>query len=146
MKLNEVKSNIDDFFKDKTINELKNILIKHKIKMENKMLLDGIANRDFKAWMSCSKTELSKSNLDETCHHAVIVEWLDSIGIYTDAQMVSGFDFENNKIHSPVWFMNVFSEECCYTDDVEEYPSRKQATIKAIIKANEIYNNRFKNK
>lgn len=114
------------------------------------MMLTGKAKEDFYYYVFNNIKEQLFGDLQDvydyiyslpiSCKNALIIEWFDSVGIYTDAQMVSGFDFENNKVHSPVWFMNVFSEDDCCTDDVEVYPSRREATKQAIKKANQIYN------
>lgn len=68
--------------------------------------------------------------LSETCQNAIIIDWFDSVGIYISVDKYKeGFD-SDIRIQSQVGI------EFC----AEEVTTRLEATNKAIIKANQIFN------
>lgn len=71
------------------------------------------------------ETEHYIENCGETMLNALIIEWLDSVGVYASAYIChdNTFDFSINNVT-----YNSFAK------------TRQEATEKAIIKANEIYN------
>lgn len=101
-------------------------------------LLTGISGRDFLTWLysqgdqnesDLSDFELNKFfSLSTTSQYAILIEWLDTVGIYVEiCRVCSLFDYLIN-------------------DDIQEvkkgYKTRQEATKAAIEKANELYNQR----
>ena len=103
------------------------------------MILTGKAKEDFCTWINRDipnkesfECEMNINDLyfkTSTELYALIIEWFDSVGVYVDVvsnSQTSTFD--------------------AYVDDdyIYFYHSRKEATEQAIIKANQIYNDRTK--
>ena len=104
------------------------------------MILNGKARIEFKKWLenryNLHFTEWSDFNT--TCRNALIIEWFDSVGIYIGIEFYGSPEVEI-KYESIVltkgydWYLqNQFSKI---------YLTRQEATEKAIIKANKLYNN-----
>lgn len=92
------------------------------------MILTGKAKEDFLKQYGNEEWEI-----DDIYLHALIIEFFDSVGITVDVMPIL-----NNPIK---WMPNPFwIEKEISTDDSECYKTRKEATIEAIKKANEIYN------
>lgn len=70
---------------------------------------------------------------------ATLIEWLDSVGIYVDIQILPRFD--EAEIVSVCWYVNIATSYGCYNSD-DNYPTRQQATEKAIERAVELFNER----
>ena len=104
------------------------------------MELTGKAKKEFVQWLSeqgvkgidISNFEFDKFHLlSKVCQNALIIEWFDSVGIFVNTVRLEG-----------VWNYSFWFKHNRY----EEYNfnTRQKATEQAIIKANEIYNERFK--
>lgn len=112
------------------------------------MTLTGEAFKSFKAYI---KKENGWTNNDFNNHYncqgynkytlADIIEWLDSVGIYVDAQPYVEID-ETKRPPNILFFPNVVDlinmENSLVCDD--SYPTRQQATEKAIERAVELFN------
>ena len=114
------------------------------------MILNGKAKEDFNKWnyendfgyIDCEPTSLVVhfENLDENLKSTIITEWFDSVGIYIStppyfdkkAKYNRGFECYVSSDNSNI----VFDID----NDGDVFESRNKAKIKAIIKANEIYN------
>lgn len=104
------------------------------------MKLTGKAKDDFLEWyvnvFKKAKTynlarfyKLQFASNDNAYKNAIIVEWFDSVGIYVNSIRYNGND----------WFA------ICGKQFPKKYTSRREATNKAIEKANQIYNENTKN-
>lgn len=115
-----------------------------------KNLLSGKAEKDFTLWYDNYSEEnhglkgwldhdqyLDKVELPHSLMNALIIEWLDTVGIYTDAHLLPHFD--ESEIVSVCWYVNIATSYGCYNSD-DNYPSRKEAIEHAISEANMIYN------
>ena len=78
--------------------------------------------------------------------HALIIEWLDSVGYITHTHFdietkLWGYEVFNNKLYDKLGESTLYDEniDVCIVE-MAVYQCRKQATEEAIIKANEIYN------
>lgn len=94
------------------------------------MILTGKAKDDFLE--SNGKKEVWINIMLPIYQYALIIEWFDSVGIYVNALRYSLS--EPNK-----W---VVIKSLCENNLDFIYSSRQEATKQAIIKANEIYNER----
>lgn len=98
------------------------------------MILTGKCKKDFGKWIyendECYFTDESMN----IYNNALIIEFFDSVGIYVNV-LKYGLS-EPNK-----W---VVIRSLCENNLDFIYSSRQEATIQAIIKANDIYNERFK--
>jgi len=74
-------------------------------------------------------------SLPETIKNAIVIDWLDSFGIYI---------FISKTIYNNEFIYCVNSPKLGLGYGVRKFNSRQEATIQAIIKANEIYNNNQK--
>jgi len=112
-----------------------------------KTILIGKAKKDFYKWY---KENIHISKLDtffnqekakdlfqihfisqsETFKNAIVIEWLDSVGIYVE---ITRLDTDNPAL---CWFYSVQGSEI----NKEPLNTRNQATIKAIEEAVKIYN------
>lgn len=98
------------------------------------MILTGKANKDYEVWLYENHTNywrLAWGKLPESAQMAMIIEWLDSVGIYISLY------------HHPI------SLGVSYNINIHERRiygkvsgNRQEATKQAIIKANELYNGR----
>ncbi|MDN3693337.1 hypothetical protein QWZ06_14095 [Chryseobacterium tructae] len=98
-------------------------------------MLTGKAKQDFENWMKDKLllyTENKLRILVNTFEVALVIEWLDTIPIIItiNNEYYDGFHF--------YWQIN--RAQPLRSDHV--FPTREQATISAIEKANEIYNSR----
>ena len=97
------------------------------------MILTGQAKKDFISFMCKTYPHIrwhEYNNMTDSMINALIIEWFDLVGIYTQ------IDLENiDGVFSSYIFYNklIVSSE-------ENSNSRQKAIIKAITKANEIYN------
>ena len=95
------------------------------------MILTGKAKKDFHNWIN------NNGHHDEVIYNSVInaliIEWLDSVYIYVETYVISDDGIIN-------YSFNISGYEI--VDHKFSYPTRQQATEKAIIKAIDIYNNR----
>ena len=97
------------------------------------MILNGKAKEDFKEWIF-ENYYFQDLNVLYPLYlvDTLIIEWFDSVGIYIGV-------YPNNNMSSYLSF------EMSINDDwIGEEENRQEATIQAIIKANDIYNERFK--
>lgn len=72
-------------------------------------------------------------SISQTCVNAITVEWFDSVGIFIDIK--SKFGISKNK--------QIFSFSVKGSSSGFKYLSRQEATKEAIIKANNIYNEKI---
>lgn len=97
------------------------------------MILTGICKEKFLEWISLNNLftiedrEKYFNSLSELFQNALIIEFFDSVGIYIEI------------IRNEGYFDYVVMEEWDYG-----FETRQEATIQAIKKANNIYNERFK--
>lgn len=106
-------------------------------------ILTGKALEDFTAYISKGENIENSAafvfnGLTDTGKFAYIQEWLDSVEIYTTS--IPSMSAKGNK-----WMYSIFShiQEYNYgTSGKFTYTSRTEALKAAIIKANEIYNER----
>lgn len=92
------------------------------------MILTGKAKEDFNKWFRENKRYLRKSYLDDTCDNALIIEWLDSVGIFytiIHTRLCGTFRYGLDYLSGIDWG---------YAED------RHEATTEAIKQANIIYN------
>ena len=113
------------------------------------MILTGKAKEDFNKWYwnewfedkerdSYQNKEDALSHLDFTdivFSNAILIEWLDSVGIYVNTQITQ------TPVSHKVYFECLIRSDRTKVSDF--YTTRQEATKQAIIKANEIYNNRI---
>lgn len=109
------------------------------------MILTGKAKEDF--YNFCKNKGLenfhNKSYALEVCKtfwKALIIEWLDSVGIYIQPKRFTHcLEFQD-------WYFMITDKKGIHLNNFLEnrikIDSRQQATEQAIIKANEIYNER----
>lgn len=115
------------------------------------MILTGKAKEDFLKW--CKQDANWMQTYEDIFLHALIIEWFDSIGIIITISEDS-FNYVDEEETKDYWY-SVFSYFIKkYSDiedglnnyeeyyDTEEFSNRQESTKKAIIKANEIYNER----
>lgn len=107
-------------------------------------LLHGKAETQFENWLRDNYSTYYYSawgKLPESAQMGVIIEWLDSVGIYIDAQPYIEID-ETKRPPNIFFFPNVIDitnlDNSIVIDD--HYPTRQEATTQAIIKAVEIVN------
>lgn len=105
------------------------------------MILNGKAKEKFLEWLSKTydlihyDTELWFKNEKEITQNALIIEFFDSVGIYIDAE------FFRKNIKGKPQFVSFTTDEWNGLQPLRvEFNSRKEATIQAIKKANDIYN------
>jgi hypothetical protein len=101
---------------------------KQKTQIKIDMLLTDKAKEDFGD--KCFYQFKDFKKLPEVCQNALIIEWLDRLGIFIQ------IDFESRE---PVFSYYIFSGKNICSGE-ENAKSRTEATQKAILKANEIYN------
>ena len=99
------------------------------------MILTGQAKKDFEKWyISTESVDIYKGDCNDqvfnTIRNALIIEWFDSVGIYVN---ISNLYHQNSWCYKVKNCPEVFEEKIMTK-------SRKDATIEAIVKANEIYN------
>jgi len=123
------------------------------------MKLSGKAKEDFETWV-CDRDNTATNEYDfkldefgwlmfyssywhklpESMQYGVLVDWFDSVGIILDVQPVLDY---NNNCYTKVrhWMVTVFQLGIIDEDfNSNKYETRPQARLKAIEKANEIYN------
>jgi len=95
------------------------------------MILTGKALEDFLKFHQQDKVwyDLMIKSESYTILYALIIEWLDSVGIYVSLK---------TDIVGDVFEFDVFVNELYFGSNT----SRQEATRQAIIKANDIYNDR----
>lgn len=95
------------------------------------MILTGKAEVDFIKWASYNYGEDSGdlAMMREVYRNALIIEFFDSVGIYIDIRIEFNDSFVLKTFDS-------YAED----DYVGNYSNRQEATIQAIEKANDIYN------
>ncbi len=76
------------------------------------------------------------SNLDERFRNTLIIEWLDSVGIYISIEPYKNL-FDNGNLYFCFKIIDY-----PYISKNNVYQSRQEATTEAIIKVNQIYNER----
>ncbi len=111
--------------------------------------LNGKAKQDFEKWLDIQEVAPYKVmfwDIPKIVQVAYIVEWLDSVDFYLDIEIVKdrmlgyvrGFD------SSVIFTLHVdlmTNNSDCLKDDI--YDTRAEAVLKAIQKANEVYNVKF---
>ncbi|WP_312312173.1 hypothetical protein [Empedobacter brevis] len=100
------------------------------------MELTGKAKEDFKKWFIETKDlydsfENELRLMSDTCLNAHIIEWFDSVGIFVNTVRLEG-----------VWNYSFRFKHNRYQE--YNFNTRQEATEQSIIKANDIYNERFK--
>lgn len=95
------------------------------------MILNGKCKEMFLEWYNEPETYFYR--LNKTCQNALIIEFFDSVGIYIDIRIEFNDSFVLKTFDS-------YAED----DYVGTYSNRQEATIQAIKKANDLYNERFK--
>lgn len=124
------------------------------------MILTGKAKEDFEKWLLTDGNEIIKNGTIEydlyyMCKYMIpqnmvnskIIDWFDSVGIYIN---VSPNYLDHDRKYSEGDFKSVINFKNGTSTKSVDYPfeyvlkpcTRHQATEQAIIKANEIYNNR----
>jgi len=103
------------------------------------MELTGEAYWSFRTWIFDAQGIKPKfiDDLNEKLLQCYLIEWLDSVGIYLDIQLLPHFD--EAEIVSVCWYANVATSYGCYNSD-DNYPTRQRATEKAIERAVELFN------
>ena len=106
------------------------------------MILTGKAKEDFLEYYNnhSIKYLLSWTDFDDlplVVKNALIIEWLDSVGIYINTTYEEFEDIQVKKLPVLVKTWIVWVNEELLID----FNSRQEATDEAIKKANEIYNN-----
>jgi hypothetical protein len=98
------------------------------------MILTDKAKQDFGDQCFYQFEDFKK--LTESCQNALIIEWLDSVGIFISIHYLQLYnDLEDRK-----GFVSIVTNKHLSTK-FREVETRTEATQKAIEKANEIYNN-----
>lgn len=101
------------------------------------MELTGKAKEDF--LKSNGKKEAWINIMLPIYQQAIIIEWFDSVGIYIDAE------FFRKNIKDEPQFVSSTTDEWNGLQPLRiQFSSRQEATEQAIIKAKQIYNERFK--
>lgn len=109
------------------------------------MILNGKAKKNFLEWLSKTydlihyDTELWFKNEKEITQNALIIEFFDSVGVYIDVEF-----FRKNIKDEPQFVSSTTDEWNGLQPLRVQFKSRQEATIQAIKKANDIYNERFK--
>ncbi len=99
------------------------------------MKLTGKALEDFTQWNSNKQFDMMLPFEYPTYLNALIIEWFDSVGIYIHIQPTELGDSLEFKA-------KVNEEDVCFGYGFLFFETRQQATEQAIIKANDIYNER----
>lgn len=116
------------------------------------MILTGKAKEDFKKWFIEEKDlydsyENELRLMSDTCLNALIIEFFDSVGIYIEVSVNQITDKKTNKDHCnfdvAIFHLHHRTKEGRTLTQLNINVSRQKATQQAIIKANEIYNNRI---
>lgn len=107
--------------------------------------LNGKAKEKFLEWLSKTydlihyDTELWFKNEKEITQNAFVIDWFDSVGIYINTTLD-----ETNKHKFKYLITDINTRHLhCWKEGVNK-DSRQEAIKKAIKKANDIYNARFK--
>jgi len=100
------------------------------------MILTGKAKEDFLISLKENRrcNEKSFSEFPAIFEDALIIEWLDSVGIVITSDIARLTDSEYG-FTSTIW-----SKGFRQFHDIDNFKSRTKATEKALEKANEIYN------
>lgn len=103
------------------------------------MILNGKAEVDFIKWASYNYGEDSGdlAMMREVYRNALIIEFFDSVGVYIDVEF-----FRKNIKDEPQFVSSTTDEWNGLQPLRVQFNSRQQATKQAIIKANNIYNER----
>jgi len=102
-------------------------------------LLTGKAKEGFNQWVDNQVYDrfFSYSHLNEldaVCKISLIIDWLDSVGIFIN---IKSFKF----LYDWSFEIKQFKKKTIVMDDLKDaLVSRQEATVEAIKKANEIYN------
>lgn len=103
------------------------------------MILTDKAKEDFEKWFEKEYRTFATSygeNVDKINNY-IAIEWFDTVGIDIDINLFR----EKNEIGSKVYFKAFVEDEIVeYDFGFRYFFSRQEATIEAIKKANEIYN------
>lgn len=117
------------------------------------MILNGKAKLDFKEWKVNNKNlstieVLGFNLLSEVSQNALIIEWFDSVGIFIEVSVDQITDknkcVPNCFYSSAIFHVKHRTNEGRTLTQLNTNISRQQATEQAIIKANDIYNERFR--
>ena len=113
-----------------------------KITDKNKiMILTGKAKEDFYKYINIEDYKLfdyvRKKYANEIVLNALIIEWFDSVGIYISINYVDFYDEFRNNTGFETYVTNKG-----LSVKFRSVSIRQEATIQAIKKANEIYNNK----
>ena len=108
------------------------------------MILTGKCKEDFEKWCYTENANESLElmclrnlySLTESMQYGVYVDFFDSVGIY-----ILNKRFGNFKIFN-LWYFSIQDSEAVHISNYREntFDSRPETRIKAIEKANEIYN------
>lgn len=94
------------------------------------MILTGNTLENFTEWLYKNQYSKKENEFTRVELNALIIEFFDSVGIYIDT--------ESEEIYEYVGFYAYVNNESLN----EIFKSRQEATEQAILKANEIYNER----
>lgn len=103
------------------------------------MILTDKAKIEFEKWLFKEYDLYYYNIISEIIWlNALIIEWFDSVGIYISIEVYGTPDFKiqyesNVSTKTDDWYLQGMLSEI--------YSTRQEATIKAIEKANEIFNN-----
>lgn len=97
------------------------------------MQLNGICKEKFLEWLDEESTWFQ--TFSDTHQNALIIEFFDSVGVYI-------YFNTGTYISKPNFRYEIITHDNVFIGFKEN--SRQEATIQAIKKANEIYNERFK--
>jgi hypothetical protein len=120
------------------------------------MKLTGKCKEDFEEWMLVNNKELVKFSeerysevidmsqlfkyLTDSMQYGVIVDFFDSVGFYIDVNHNYRLEVEDNIIILGYYYELNILPNTHILEDADDYNTRQEARIKAIEKANEIYN------
>lgn len=96
------------------------------------MILTGKALEDFTQWNSNKQFDMMLPFEYPTYLNALIIEWLDSVGVYIE--IFNEFGDFGMSIHRGSYKNPI--------ESIGHWKTRQEATEQAIIKANDIYNER----
>ena len=112
------------------------------------MILTGKAKEDFEKWLNKEMYYLGRHNfedrdnniedLSDNFQNALIIEWLDSVGIYISINYVNFYDELRNSTGFETYVTNKG-----LSIKFRSVSSRQEAIKQAIKKANEIYNEKI---
>lgn len=100
----------------------------------------GKCSKKYEELLHWQKSEIMDwiFNACDTIQHAFLIEFFDSVGVYIE---IGGYKPHLVKKPADYWY-NIHQENTNPKPNNQSFTSRQEATEQAIIKANEIFNNR----